>query len=327
MIASKLLSIVIPTYNRADYLDYSLEVHVPLARIYSIEIFISDNASTDNTSIIVEKWKAVYPFIKYYINETNLGPDKNFELALKYPKTEYVWLLGDTHKIPIDGIKYVNELITEKNNRYDVIVFNAGQRVIDIETQDYFDQNKILSDLGWHMTCMSCLIYNTQLIESANFVKFYDSYFIQLGIILDSISKKTFNIHWIKDKSIDSIHLPNKIKDSWQNQTFYIWIEKWSDFILSLPSTYNQVIKLKCIKDHGVKSKIFSFKNLLSLRKANLLNYKNYLTYYQLLPLTINYSNQLILIIAILPINALNILNIFKKIKTINHNNETHLKT
>jgi glycosyltransferase involved in cell wall biosynthesis len=310
MTANKNLSIVIPTYNRADFLDRSLQVHIPLIKEKKIEIYISDNASTDNTSEVVNKWQLMYPFIHYFKNETNVGPDKNFELALKYPKTDYIWLLGDTNQIPVTGIEYVLNLINKKNTQHDVIVFNSHQRVIGIETKNYSDQNKLLSDLGWHMTLMSCLIYNSKLIADANFKKFHDTYFIQLGIILDYISGKKFNIHWATNQSIGSIILPNIIKNSWQQQTFHIWIEKWSDFIFSLPSTYKINAKLKCIKSHGIKSGLFSLSNLISLRKYNILNYKTYLKYYDLLPLTINHPRILILLITIFPINILNTIKI-----------------
>ena len=72
------LSIVIPTYNRADFLDYSLEIHIPLAKKYNVPIYIVDNASTDNTGEIVNKWMCEYVFLFYSRNKKNLGPDLNF---------------------------------------------------------------------------------------------------------------------------------------------------------------------------------------------------------------------------------------------------------
>jgi len=45
MEANKQLSIVISTYNRAYFLDYCLEVHMPLVKQYHLEICIYNNAS------------------------------------------------------------------------------------------------------------------------------------------------------------------------------------------------------------------------------------------------------------------------------------------
>lgn len=67
---NKNLSIVIPTYNRADFLDYSLEVYIPMLKEYGIEIAIFDNASTDNTYEIVSKWIKEYDYLTYHKNET-----------------------------------------------------------------------------------------------------------------------------------------------------------------------------------------------------------------------------------------------------------------
>ena len=69
---NKKLSIVIPTYNRADFLDYSLEIHIPMLKEYGIEIAIFDNASTDNTQEIVSKWMKEYDYLTYHKNETNI---------------------------------------------------------------------------------------------------------------------------------------------------------------------------------------------------------------------------------------------------------------
>ena len=55
MESNKQLSIVIPTYNRADFLDYSLKLHIPIVKKYNICIYISDNASTDNTKEVINK--------------------------------------------------------------------------------------------------------------------------------------------------------------------------------------------------------------------------------------------------------------------------------
>lgn len=313
MQANTHLSIVIPTYNRAEILDYCLEVHIPLVRAHNIQLFISDNASTDTTAAVVKKRIKEYPLIQYHRNETNVGPDANFELALKCPKTQYVWLLGDSHQIPSDGIEYILGLITANNEKYDVIVFNAARRVFDIPQQNYSDQNKLLSDLGWHMTCMSCLVYSLQLIATANFRRYHGTYFIHLGIIFEAISNNKFIVHWGQDKSIQSITLKNVLKYSWQDQTFDIWVKKWGNFIFSLPPSYDLDIKLKCIKDHGIKSGLFTLKRLLSLRSFNILNYKIYKKYSHLFPLTIKLPIFVILIIALVPHGILRALKAIKR--------------
>jgi len=317
MQANPLLSIVIPTYNRADFLDRCLKVHIPLAKKYNIQIFISDNASTDNTKEIVQKWMKEYPLISYHCNETNIGPDENFERALKYPQTEYVWLLGDTYQIPSEGIDYVLNLISKSHKKYDVIVVNVAKRVSGIPEQDYSDQNQLLSDLGWHMTCLSSLIYNSGLIAHANFERYRNTNFIQLGIIFEHIAGKDFLIHWVDSVSVQGLSITSLLKKSWQDQAFEIWTRRWPNVIFSLPSTYTPEIKLKCIKDHREKSRLFEIKHLVYLRIINILNYKTYKQYSCLFPLTIKYPKLIILLIALLPRAPL--LLLYKSYKQIKH--------
>jgi abequosyltransferase len=64
MIANPLISITIPTYNRAEFLDRCLAAHIPVARAHNIQIFISDNASTDGTESVVKKRMTEYPWIR-----------------------------------------------------------------------------------------------------------------------------------------------------------------------------------------------------------------------------------------------------------------------
>ena len=66
-----LLSICIPTYNRAECLEdclRSLE-RATQGLIDRVQIVISDNASTDHTPEVVQKWAAVLP-IRYIRNRS-----------------------------------------------------------------------------------------------------------------------------------------------------------------------------------------------------------------------------------------------------------------
>jgi len=301
MQANPLLSIVIPTYNRANFLDYCLEVHIPLAKTHNIQIFISDNASTDTTKEIVQKRMEEYPLISYHCNETNIGPDENIERALKYPQTDYVWLLGDTYEIPYEGIGYVLGQISKKGQKYDAILFNVGNEIKNIETQDYSDQNMLLHDMFWLMTCLSTLVYSSQLIANANFERYRNTNFIQTGVIFEYIANKKFLIHWTRSHSVRRILFVNgHKKQTWIEDGFFkIWIERRTNLVLSLPPSYNIDIKLKCIMGNGENQ--IGIKSLLYFRYLGVLGYKDYKKYSHLFPLTIKCPKLIILLIALLP--------------------------
>lgn len=76
-----LLSICIPTYNRAEYLEKSLDSLVNQESFSQIEVVISDNCSTDGTQILCERFCKEHANIHYYRNAENIH-DRNFPTVL-----------------------------------------------------------------------------------------------------------------------------------------------------------------------------------------------------------------------------------------------------
>jgi hypothetical protein len=88
-----MVTIGIPTYNRAEFLRGALGY--ALNQTYrNLEIFVSDNASTDNTAEVVASYPD--PRIRYQRNATNLGAARNFQLLAEMAKGEFfLWLQDD----------------------------------------------------------------------------------------------------------------------------------------------------------------------------------------------------------------------------------------
>jgi glycosyltransferase involved in cell wall biosynthesis len=313
MIANPYLSVTIPTYNRAKFLNNSLEHHIPLMRKHNVQVFISDNGSTDETELVVRKRMMEYPLIRYRRNETNLGADTNIQIALETPDSEYIWMIGDTQLIPFEGISYFLDLIIKKQKSYDALVFNSAERVVDVIQQDYVSQNKLLSDLGWHMTCLGTLIFNSKVISDANFKRYMSTNFCHIGIIFEYISGRDFTVHWNEKISIQTFSIKGVEKISWHDRTLEIWTERWSNLVFSLPPDYNLAIKMKCIKDHGVKTGLFSLRELIHLRRLNRINLILYKKYCNYMLLSMNHSKSFLIIVALLPISILNFLRAVKK--------------
>ncbi|RZK27070.1 MAG: glycosyltransferase family 2 protein, partial [Flavobacterium sp.] len=82
-----LLSICIPTYNRCEILDNTIFSLLNDSSFNSelIEIIVSDNCSTDDTSEMMQK----YPQVKYHRNSENVK-DRNFSIALNYATGLYL---------------------------------------------------------------------------------------------------------------------------------------------------------------------------------------------------------------------------------------------
>lgn len=93
-----LLTIIIPTYNRCDDLRTCLDYVVPQVEQNKnrVHIYISDNASTDDTKIVVKEYIDKYPeMITYYCQPRNLTASPNFDHAVHHVNSEYIYMLSD----------------------------------------------------------------------------------------------------------------------------------------------------------------------------------------------------------------------------------------
>ena len=86
------ISIIIPTYNRADYLKSAIE-SILLQSYTDFEIVISDNASTDHTEAVIKSFNDAR--IKYYRNSENLGVVTNHNIAIEKCLGEYIHVFSD----------------------------------------------------------------------------------------------------------------------------------------------------------------------------------------------------------------------------------------
>lgn len=89
------LSVLIPTYNREEYIVQAIE-SVLNQEFSDFEIICSDNASTDKTYEILESYSLKDNRIKVFRNKENLGPVLNWKNCLDNANGEYVhWLWSD----------------------------------------------------------------------------------------------------------------------------------------------------------------------------------------------------------------------------------------
>ena len=92
------ISVIMSTYNEEKYIETSLKSL--LNQTFSdFEIIIVDDASVDNTRILIEKLEDKR--IHLICNEENQGLTKNLNQALKYAKGKYIARMdGDDIALP-----------------------------------------------------------------------------------------------------------------------------------------------------------------------------------------------------------------------------------
>lgn len=107
---SPTLTISIPTWNRAEFLRENILSMLPgilAAPKGAVEIFVSDNASTDGTAEFLAEISREYDFIRYIRQAHNQGANANFYTVLKEAQGDYVWLMGDDDQINSESIKQI----------------------------------------------------------------------------------------------------------------------------------------------------------------------------------------------------------------------------
>ena len=113
---NKLLTIIIPTYNRCKMLEESLQMAIPQIRRFDndVNLYVSDNASTDDTKSMVEKYlQENEDILSYYRQPENVGSEKNFRHAVKAVNSKYVCLIGDDDVLFPNYVETILSLLNE----------------------------------------------------------------------------------------------------------------------------------------------------------------------------------------------------------------------
>lgn len=114
------ISFCIPTYNRKEYLEQLIKsIAEQKKHSFEVEICISDNASTDHTGDKISEWEDIYGVkIIYHCNAYNVGPDKNFLLAVSLGTGDYCWIFGSDDLLDENALSTLSEYIVSDANIY-----------------------------------------------------------------------------------------------------------------------------------------------------------------------------------------------------------------
>lgn len=180
-----LLSIAIPTYNRADCLENLLNCIMPQAVKLKgeVEICISDNNSADKTAEVATSFKAKFPgLIKYNRNKENLGFDKNILKIIEMSDGDFIWTFGDDDSIADNGLEEVIKVVKKSNKENMGLITTrvesyfidkqTGQRIVIGSTLDKnkpeifeIDKKDVIGMRSRGSGFMSVLIFNAKFLR------------------------------------------------------------------------------------------------------------------------------------------------------------------
>lgn len=158
-----LVTVALPTYNRARYLDRFFSHHLETLEAQGIdfEILVSDNASTDETPEIVARWARADRRIRPVRQSENIGAYGNFLYCYRQGRGQFtVWVGDDDLLIP----ERMTQCLGRLAGSPDIVMLQAPWILID-ETRGgaemgtfYRHPREELFERGGHARCLDFLM-------------------------------------------------------------------------------------------------------------------------------------------------------------------------
>lgn len=172
------VAVCIPTFNQAQYLRKSVlsachQTHK------NVEVWVSDNSSTDETPTIMVDLCQEFSQIRYYRQSKNLGAVGNQNWVLQQPETDFIVRLDSDDIITPD---YVETLITSINKYPDAgFAHSAVQEIGEfgeklnirrcLWRQEFQNPEECLLDLAADARFCPTIMYKSSALKK---VRFYD---------------------------------------------------------------------------------------------------------------------------------------------------------
>ena len=177
-----LLTIAIPTYNRAARLDAQLAWLKRAISGHEIdcEVILSDNRSRDETMEVFHRWAPQLPNVHVNQNARNIGALGNIHYCLNAARGDFVWVVGDDDEVRPDALAYVvNSLRAQPDLHGLMLNFSVSgratfERVFEIDEDQVVDGKEFVESLiterptrYFSLAFMTAQIYRAKLARIA----------------------------------------------------------------------------------------------------------------------------------------------------------------
>ncbi|HKN62218.1 MAG TPA: FkbM family methyltransferase [Candidatus Acidoferrales bacterium] len=197
----KLLSICIPTFNRASYLPETLGGLLPQLSS-DVELLVYDTGSTDGTQELMERLLKEFPRLRFFSLDTRHGVDETMLLLLEQSSGEYVWFFGSDDVMKPGAVEIVRRRILESSERPALVYVNheivddSGRLLIPSHVgrqkdREFRDGRRCAAWLGLHLGYISSCIFrreNAKPVTAAR--EFVGSLWLGLFLNLRSLSRR-----------------------------------------------------------------------------------------------------------------------------------------
>lgn len=178
-VAPVTLSLCVPTFNRARFLDYLLtQAAATWTFDFSYEIVISDNASTDDTPAVIRKHAEAGLPIVYVRQEVNKGGEINVLSAFRRGRGRYLLYIGDDDLIIPEALAEAVTFLEDNNDvralyapweLYDDVEKRTMRQVYTIPSDRLFrpgEEGELFKALIAHHIFPECVIYRADAMRN-----------------------------------------------------------------------------------------------------------------------------------------------------------------
>ncbi|MFJ1322470.1 glycosyltransferase family 2 protein [Capnocytophaga canis] len=281
--SKKLLSICIPTYNRAKILDEALghiNREMKNVDIEEVEIFISDNNSPDETFEVVQKYVELGMSLKYSKNERNIGADGNFKKCIDNANGKYLWILGDDDFLKEGSLCFLLDQLRDQDFG---LVHLGDKKGVELETRVYHLPQEFLRNISYTITFISGNIVASKFASEINFEKYKETSLLQVPLYLTAAKKSQKNLFIYKKLLSTGISYNTSGGFNYFEVFIINYLSIRREFLKDTP---NELFYYKKEKKNLYKRNILPF--MLSIKNRHNFDYKNYwkilLKYYAMEP-------------------------------------------
>ncbi|ALK30635.1 glycosyl transferase family protein [Burkholderia plantarii] len=202
-----LLTIAIPTFNRAGFLELCLSqflADVDLVENNTVEILVSDNCSADGTTKCIDALRERGLPVRYVRNETNVGSDANIAQCFNEARGDYVQILGDDDLYLPGKLREIVAILRQKERGVVCLKSYGYERDFLKERpsgrtalMDFAQASDFLYKVGPLVTFISACIVNRRLLSDVDARAFCGSNLVQVHLVVRAMLRAPLNSYYV----------------------------------------------------------------------------------------------------------------------------------
>jgi glycosyltransferase involved in cell wall biosynthesis len=214
-----------------------------------VEICISDDCSTDDTTVQIENLKKTYRYpIVYSRNEVNAGYDRNYRKSIELASGEYCLVIGNDDSLYNESVLEFLEKFLRENDYPEIGFCNYVEQSDPATVIQRAHRTAVLGTGNGaalknysNFSFVGGVVYKREAFEKYNTDKFDGSVFAQmyLGVLMIAKNCRLFSVH--EPMILKDLRIEGKMSNNYRETL----AKSWKNFKVvdaGLPSVMNVLI-------------------------------------------------------------------------------------